>query len=162
MMETLLPLAETIAARLTAREETIAIAESSTGGLISAALLAVPGASAYFLGGAVIYTAAARAALIDVTADDMKSLGLRPSTESYAALLASRIRERHSATWGLGETGAAGPSGNRYGDNAGHTCIAISGATERAVTIETGDADRQKNMRAFARHALEMLAEAIR
>ena len=130
--------------------------------MISAALLAVPGASAYFLGGAVIYTAAARAALIDVSPDDMKALGLRPSTESYAALLASRIRERHNATWGLGETGAAGPSGNRYGDKAGHTCIAIVGGTARAITIETGDADRQKNMRAFARHALEMFADAIR
>ncbi len=161
-MESLLPVAETIAARLTARKETVAIAESSTGGLIAAALLAVPGASAYFLGGAVIYTAAARAALIDVSPDDMKALGLRPSTESYAALIASRIRERHTATWGLGETGAAGPSGNRYGDKAGHTCIAIAGPAARAVTIETGDADRQKNMRAFARHALAMLADAIR
>ena len=129
--------------------------------MISAALLAVPGASAYFLGGAVIYTAAARAALIDVSPDDMKALGLRPSTESYATLLASRIRERHNATWGLGETGAAGPSGNRYGDQAGHTCIAIMGGTARAITIETGDADRQKNMRVFARHALEMFADAI-
>lgn len=161
-MESLLPLAETIAARLTARNETIAIAESSTGGLISAALLAVPGASAYFLGGAVIYTAAARAALIDVSPDDMKALGLRPSTEPYATLLAARIRERHNATWGLGETGAAGPSGNRYGDKAGHTCIAIAGVTARAITIETGDADRQKNMRVFAQRALEMFAESIR
>jgi len=134
-MDSLLPLAQTIATRLTGRRETIAVAESSTGGLISAALLAVPGASAYFLGGAVIYTAAARAALINVTADDMKALALRPSTEPYALLLATRIRERHGAAWGLGETGAAGPSGNRYGDNAGHTCIAIAGAGERTVTI---------------------------
>ncbi len=161
-MNDLLPLAETIAARLAARRQTVAIAESSTGGLISAALLAVPGASAYFLGGAVIYTAVSRAALIGVTADDMKALGLRPSTEPYAALLASRIRERHNATWGLGETGAAGPSGNRYGDKAGHSCIAIAGHTERALTIETGEADRQANMRAFAKHALSMLVDATR
>ena len=161
-MKDLLPLAETIAARLAARRETVAIAESSTGGLISAALLAVPGASAYFLGGAVIYTVAARAALIGVTADDMKNLGLRPSTEPYAALLASRIRERHNASWGLGETGAAGPSGNRYGDKPGHTCIAIAGGSERAITIETGESDRQANMRAFAKRALESLADAIR
>jgi nicotinamide-nucleotide amidase len=161
-MENLLPLAQTIATRLAARRETIAIAESSTGGLISAALLAVPGASAYFLGGAVIYTVAARAALINVSADDMKALGLRPSTEPYALLLATRIRERHGATWGLGETGAAGPTGNRYGDKAGHTCIALAGPGERAITIETGEADRQANMRAFAKHALELLAESIR
>jgi nicotinamide-nucleotide amidase len=161
-MQSLLPLAEEIAARLIARKETVAIAESSTGGLISAALLAVPGASAYFLGGAVIYTAAARAALINLTAEDMKDLGLRPSTEAYAALLASRIRERHNASWGLGETGATGPTGNRYGDKAGHTCIAIAGVSQRAITIETGVAGRQDNMRAFARHALESLANAIR
>ncbi len=161
-MQSLLPLAETIAARLVARKETIAIAESSTGGLISAALLAVPGASAYFLGGAVIYTAAARAALIDVSPDDMKALGLRPSTEAYASLLATRIRERHNASFGLGETGATGPSGNRYGDKAGHTCIAIAGVSQRAITIETGNADRTANMRAFARQALELLADAVR
>ena len=161
-MHDLLPLAETVAARLAARRETVAIAESSTGGLISAALLALPGASAYFLGGAVIYTAASRAALLDVTPDDMKALDLRPATEAYAALLATRIRERHTATWGLGETGAAGPSGNRYGDNPGHSCIAIAGATGRAVTIETGMSERQANMRAFAKHALELLAAAIR
>lgn len=161
-MESLIPLAEAVAAQLAARRETIAVAESSTGGLIAAALLAVPGASAYFLGGAVIYTAAARAALVNVTPDDMKALGLRPSTEPYALLLATRIRERHSASWGLGETGAAGPSGNRYGDNAGHTCIAIAGAGERLVTIETGEADRQANMRVFAKHALELLADAMK
>ena len=161
-MQTLLPLAEIVAARLTARRETVAIAESSTGGLISAALLAVPGASAYFLGGAVIYTAAARSALINITADDMKALALRPSTEAYALLLATRIRERHSASWGLGETGATGPSGNRYGDKAGHSCIALAGPSERAVTIETGETGRQANMRAFAKYALDSLAEAIR
>jgi nicotinamide mononucleotide (NMN) deamidase PncC len=122
----------------------------------------VPGASAYFLGGAVIYTVASRTALIGVTPDDMKSLGLRPSTEGYAALLAARIRERHDATFGLGETGAAGPTGNRYGDKAGHTCIAVAGTTGRAVTIETGDDDRQRNMRAFAQRALELLADVIR
>ena len=101
-------------------------------------------------------------ALIDVTPDDMKALGLRPSTEAYASLLATRIRERHNASFGLGETGATGPTGNRYGDKAGHTCIAIAGAKNRAITIETGAADRQANMRAFARHALELLAETIR
>ena len=161
-MKDLLPLAETIAARLIARRKSIAIAKSSTGGLISAALLAVPGASAYFLGGAVIYTAAARAALIDIAPEDMTALGLRPSTEGYASLLAERIRGKHGAVWGLGETGATGPTGNKYGDKAGHTCIALAGPLARAVTIATGETDRQTNMRAFARHALEMLAQAIR
>jgi nicotinamide-nucleotide amidase len=158
-METLLPLAQRIAARLAERRETIAVAEGSAGGLISASLLAVPGASAYFLGGAVVYTAAARAALLAIGAADMA--GLRPASEPYAALLALRVRERLGATWSLAETGAAGPTGNRYGDPAGHTCIAVAGPAERALTLRTESTDRQANMRAFAERALELLAETI-
>jgi nicotinamide-nucleotide amidase len=158
-MKTLLPLAETIAQRLIARRETIAVAESSTGGLVAAALLAVPGASAYFLGGAVIYTKTARAALLGIGDADMQ--GFRPATETYALLLASRMRERHGAVWGLGETGATGPTGNRYGDPAGHTCIGIAGPVECAVTLRTGDAERLSNMDAFAKRALELLVEVI-
>jgi PncC family amidohydrolase len=158
-MNTLLPLAETLALRLIERHETIAVAESSTGGLISAALLAVPGASAYFLGGAVGYTKAARSALLGIHDADMK--GLRPSTEAYALLLARRTRERHGATWGVGETGAAGPSGNRYGDPAGHSCIAIAGPAERAVTLRTGSDNRVANMDAFAKRAFELLGDVF-
>ena len=108
-MDRLLPLAEKIAARLIERKETVAVAEGSAGGLISAALLAVPGASAYFVGGAVVYTGAARSAFTDISLDDMK--GLRPASEPYAALLAQRIRERLNTTWALAEAGAAGPIG---------------------------------------------------
>jgi nicotinamide-nucleotide amidase len=158
-MKALLPLAETIAKRLIARRETIAVAESSTGGLIAAALLAVPGASAYFLGGAVVYTKSARAALLDIGDAEME--GLRAATETYALLIAERMRERHGATWGLGETGATGPTGNRYGDPAGHTCIAVAGPTERAITLRTGSAERLANMEAFAKRALELLVEVI-
>ncbi len=158
-MQTLLPLAESIARTLKARGETIAVAESSAGGLIAAALLAVPGASAYFLGGAVVYTRQARGALVGITDAEMK--GLRSSSEPYAALLARTQRHRHGATWGLAETGAAGPSGNRYGDAAGHTCIAISGSIERMLTLETGHGDRIANMRAFGVKALETLAEVL-
>lgn len=159
-MDSLLPLADQIGARLKARRETIAIAESSTGGLISAALLSVPGASAYFLGGAVVYTRQARSALVGITEADMN--GMRAASEPYAALLARTIRERHGAVWGLSETGATGPTGNRYGDPAGHTCIGLSGPAERALTLRTGSADRQANMRAFATRALEELLAALR
>lgn len=157
-MQTLLPLAEKIAARLIARQEKIAVAEGSAGGLISAALLAVPGASAYYLGGAVVYTIAARR-LIGISDADMK--GIRAASEPYALLLARRVRDRHEATWGLSETGASGPTGNRYGDPAGHTCIGIVGPSECAITLRTGSADRHANMRAFSRRALELLAETI-
>ncbi len=156
----LLPLAESIAAQLKARGETIAVAESSTGGLISAALLAVPGASAYFLGGAVAYTRQAKQLLLAI---DDETLGqFRSATEPHALLLARQVRAQFAATWGLAETGATGPSGNRYGDPAGHTCLAIAGSSERSFTLETGSADRVANMRVFAATALELLAGALK
>jgi PncC family amidohydrolase len=158
-VKTLLPLAEKIAERLIAGKQTIAIAESSTGGLVAAALLAVPGASAYFVGGAVVYTKASRAALLGI--GDAEMQGMRPATEQYSLLIARRVRERHGATWGFGETGAAGPSGNRYGDPAGHTCMAIAGPIERAITLQTGSADRLANMDMFTERALALLVETI-
>jgi nicotinamide-nucleotide amidase len=158
-MKTLLPLAETIAQRLIARHETIAVAESSTGGLIAAALLAVPGASAYFLGGAVVYTKSARAALLGF--GDAEIAGMRAATEAYALFIARRVRDRHGAVWGVGETGATGPTGNRYGDPAGHSCMAVVGPAERAITLRTGSAERFDNMEAFAKRALELLVELV-
>ena len=159
-MQTLIPLAEKIAARLKQRGETVAVSESSTGGLISAALLAVPGASAYFLGGAVVYTARARRALLGI--DEAAMAGMRSASEPYAQLAARTVRERHRATWGLAETGASGPTGNRYGDAAGHSCIAIAGPTERALTIETGSTDRRANMQTFAVTALQEFLATLR
>src|ERR1700675_4905856 len=163
-METLLPRAERVAVLLKKRRETIAVAESSTGGLVAAALLAVPGASAYFLGGAVVYTKTSRAALLGI--GDAEMQGLRPATEAYALLLARRGRARDRAAWGFGATGATGRSGNRYGDPAGHTCIAVAGTfegglAEHAITLRTGSAERLANMDAFAKRALELLVEVI-
>ena len=158
-MHELLPLAEQVGQRLKARKETVSIAESSTGGLLSAVLLAVPGASAYFLGGAVVYTAKARVLLMDLPRESVA--GMRSASETYAQLLARTARERFSATWGLSETGAAGPTGNPYGDAAGHSCIALSGPLEHAITLETAQTDRVANMRAFTKAALELLLGAV-
>jgi PncC family amidohydrolase len=155
MTEELMALAARAGERLKQRGETICIAESSSGGLISAALLSVPGASAYFLGGGIIYTAKARAVLMDLPRASVA--GMRSASEPYALLLARTARERLAATWGLSETGAAGPTGNPYGDAAGHTCIAISGPGEEAITLETARADRLANMDAFAAGALNLL-----
>lgn len=141
------------------RVETVAVSESSTGGLISAALLSVPGASGYFLGGGVIYTGAARSALLELPAD--LPAETRSASEPYAALCARRIREKLGASWGLAETGASGPTGNRYGDAAGHCCLAVSGPVERVKTLETGSDNREANMWLFAQSALDLLAEAI-
>jgi nicotinamide-nucleotide amidase len=155
----LLPVAETIAALLKARKETIAISESSAGGLVSAALVAQPGASAFYVGGAVVYTLAARRTLLALPDEAVK--GVRSSTEAYARIAARAIRERLGTTWGLAESGASGPTGNPYGDPPGHTCVAVSGPVERSLTLETGSADRGTNMTRFSAQTLELLLSVL-
>ena len=158
-MKDLIPIAEQIATRLIAQRQTIAVSESSTGGLISAALLAVPGASAYFLGGAVVYTREARRVLMDITDSDM--VGMRSASEPYAQLLANRLCGRFACNWGLSETGATGPKGNRYGDAAGHSCMAVAGPRQAVMTLETGSTDRFGNMHTFAKTALTFLLKNL-
>jgi PncC family amidohydrolase len=158
-MDRLLTVAARAGALLKARGETIAVAESSTGGLVAAALLAVPGASAYFLGGCVVYTRDARTALLGIPFAALKATA--PASEQMAALLAEGARQRLGATWALGEAGAAGPSGNRYGHAAGHGVFAVAGPLARTAAIETGRADRLDNMRVFGATLLGMLVEAL-
>jgi len=153
-------IAEGLGEALKAAGQTVAVAESSSGGLVSAALLAVPGASKYYLGGAVVYTPKARVMLMEIPKAALE--GMRSASEPYALLLARTARERFGATWGVSETGAAGPTGNPYGDAPGHTCVAVSGPVEHVITIETGSDDRSANMRAFAAAALELLDRAVR
>lgn len=152
-------LAARVAGRLVARGETLAVSESSAGGLISAALLAQPGASRFFLAGAVVYTVTAREALLGITRADMA--GIRSASEPYATLLARTLRARTGAGWALSETGAAGPTGNSYGDPAGHACLAVAGPVEQVTTLRTGSADRAANMTAFAAAALALLEDAL-
>jgi len=158
-MKDLVAIAEQIAVKLVARKQTIAVAESSTGGLIAASLLAVPGASAYFLGSAVVYTRDARRILMDIPDEAMK--GIRSASEPYAQLLANQIRDRFSSDWGLSETGATGPTGNRYGDAAGHSCMAVAGKVSSVMTLETGSTDRLANMHVFASTALNLLLQNL-
>jgi nicotinamide-nucleotide amidase len=159
-VESLAALGGTVGKLLEERRETLAVAESSAGGLINAAFVAVPGASAYYLGGGIVYTATGRLALMGISAQDMAHT--RSATEAFAQLLAARVRANLGATWGLSETGASGPTGNRYGDAAGHACLAVSGPVEAVITLETGSADREANMWVFARHAIELLESCIR
>ena len=163
MLQDLLPQAERIAAKLKARGETISVAESSTAGMVSAALLAVPGASAYFIGGAVVYTRASRTELLRVTEEEFAAMtGITPSTEPYALLFARKIMERLGTTWSVGETGTAGPTGSRYGHAAGHSCVAVIGPKgHRSLTVETGKDDRVDNMRAFSIAALDLLEQCL-
>lgn len=158
-IEQLFEQARALAALLTARQHTVAVAESSSGGLISAALLAVPGASAYYLGGGVIYTRRARHRLLNLTREDV--VGLKSASEPYAAVLAETVRARFRATWGLSETGASGPAGNPYGDAAGHCCFAAAGTATVADTLETQQDGRLGNMIAFAGAALALLERQI-
>lgn len=158
-MERLRSIATRVGELLKARGETVAVAESSTGGLISAALLAVPGASAFYMGGGVLYTARARHRLLGLGREDVE--GMRSASLPYAMLLARTVRVRLDVDWGIAETGASGPSGNPYGDAAGHTCLAVSGSGELERTLETGSSDRYKNMLVFAEAALALLEQAL-
>lgn len=158
-MRILTPMATAVAEKLKVRGETIAVSESSTGGLISASLLSIPGASQYFMGGGVIYTATSRTQLLGIDIDNYP--GMRSASPDYAALGAATIRESHGTTWGLAETGATGPTGNRYGDAAGHSCIAVAGPNPQALTIETGQSDREGNMWRFTEEALALLFKAL-
>ena len=158
-MKELVVSAQRVGRLLAERSETVALAESSAGGLITAALLAVPGASAYCLGGVVIYTGRAWRALRDF--DEALLGGFRSATEGNALARARLVRDRFGASWGVGETGATGPAGNRYGDPAGHACLAVSGPLERVITLRTGSSDRLANMHAFAAAALQLLESAL-
>jgi PncC family amidohydrolase len=149
-----------IAKILIERGETVAVGESSAGGLISASLLAVSGASKYFMGGGVIYTHRARKRLVKIDFKDHP--GVRSSSEPYASLLAGSVRELLTATWGLAESGAAGPTGNSYGDDAGHTCVAVAGPVTDVRTIETASSDREANMWAFTDDALDLLIDCLK
>jgi nicotinamide-nucleotide amidase len=151
--------AAAVGARLKERRETVAVAESSAGGLISAALLAVPGASAYFVAGGVVYTGASKQTLMGVSDEAMAAA--RAATEAHALYLAEAARARLKSDWGIGETGAAGPSGNRYGDPPGHSCVGVAGPIRRTATVESGSADRAANMIAFAVAALDLLAACV-
>lgn len=153
-MQTLIPIAMRIAARLIERGESVAVSESSSGGLVSAALLAVPKASIWYQGASITYTPNVARGLLGITRETMPT-GVRSSTEPYALFMAGVIRERLRGSWGLCETGAAGPEGNSYGDAAGHTCVGIVGPVVASFTLETGKSDRAENMMAFARFALE-------
>lgn len=155
----LAPLAERASAALRSRSETVGVAEGSAGGLISAALLAIPGASEYYAGGAVVYTAAAgRAFMAGAVAPPA---GLRGATEPFATYLAQSVAMRLGATWGIGEGGAAGPSPNPYGDPAGHAWVAVAGPQDVSRHVLTGSDGRADNMFAFAAAALGLFVEVL-
>ena len=148
-----------VAEILKAREQTVAVAESSTGGLISASLLAVPGASAYYLGGSVIYTMRARRELLGI--DKATLNAQQPLTADYVVLCAETMRQRMRADWGLAELGATGPAGTPYGHPPGICVLAVVGPVTLTRHIETGHGDRERNMELFTQAAFELLTAAL-
>ena len=151
--------ARAVAELLKARKETIAVAESSTGGVISASLLAIPGASAYYLGGTVIYTIKARNELLGLTKEALKAQ--TPLSEAYVSLCARTNRDKLGATWGIAELGATGPAGTQYGHPPGICVLAVEGPVSLTLRIENGRADREANMWEFAHAGLELLHRAL-
>ena len=149
-----------VAAVLIHSKATVCVAESYAGGLICSSLLAVPGESSYFVGGGVIYTGGARRAFLPDPGESL--LGIRSASEPYARWLAETVSGHLGTTWALAETGAAGPTGNSYGDKAGHSCFAVFGPRQNVLTIETSVQDRQDNMWRFAQAGLKLLLETIK
>ena len=158
-MNSLFSIAEPLAELLKEREQTVAISESAAGGLIAASLLSVEGASSYFLGGTTVYTQIARRELLQL---NQNHVTMRGGSESYALITAKAIRDKMASDWGLGESGAAGPFGNRYGDAAGHVALGVVGPVKASRTLETGNADREKNMWSFCSAAIEFFYETIK
>ncbi len=152
--------AASVGALLKKKGQNIAVSESSCGGLLSACLVSIPGASAYYVGGSVVYTRAAQKGLLQVPDEAMANM--RASTEEYAMLNARTLKAALGTTWALSETGASGPTGNRYGDASGHACIAVVGPVEKVITVETGSTDREANMWEFAKEAFNLLEQCVR
>jgi PncC family amidohydrolase len=158
-MSSLLKMGSPVGELLKQRGQTVAVSESAAGGLVSAALLSVPGASGYYLGGASVYTQTARRGLLRFSDVEAQQRG---STEEYATLVAATMRDLLGADWTIGESGAAGPSGNRYGDPAGYVALAVVGPVTATRIVQTGSDGREENMWAFAQAALDLLYETVK
>ena len=153
-------LAAQVGQALTDRKQSVAVGESSAGGLISSTLLSVPGASAFYMGGAVVYTGWSQGLLFE---RGELPPGTRGATEAFACALALNAASRMSSDWGLAETGATGPHGNPYGDPAGHAWVAVRrpDRTTVARNVTTNSNDRVANMHAFTAAALGLLLSEL-
>lgn len=148
-----------IHARLRRRKLTVAAAESCTGGLLAAVLTAHAGSSAYFTGGAVVYSNEAKTILADVAPDLIHGHGAVSSV--VAGALARGARERLRAKIGLGITGIAGPGGATPGKKVGLTYVAVDSDEYSAVKKYDWPYDREGNRLASVGAALDLLAKAI-
>ncbi len=152
-------LANEIASLLTERAETVCVADGTTGGLVSAALLSVAGASRYFAGGGVLYTLNSRIQLAG--ADPKLFIDYRGTTAEMLAAVAEALRQRLDATWCIAESGLAGPTGGRSGAPPGRTTLAVAGPIQRTEVVDTGLADREANMVEFTTLTLRFLRDTL-
>ncbi len=153
-------LVKNIAAILNAANETLSVAESSAGGLISACLLSIPGASSFFVGSSVLYSYQIRKEIVGMGKEEHKIYG--GSTPELILEIARRFREKIGSNWVVGEGGAAGPSKSPYGHNAGYTALAVAGPMDRAKSIETGKSDRIENMSEFTTALLSFFLDVLK
>lgn len=161
MLDRLARIGAEAGALLKERGQTVAVVDGSTGGLISAGLLAVAGASAFYLGGGVIYTVKGRRIVLDHPPGSLR--GMTSATEDYALAQARLIRARYGADWGIAETGASGGSAHPLGVASGTSAIGVAGphGVEAALRVVTESDDRLANMQAFAEHALALLRDTL-
>ncbi len=147
MLDHLSSLAAPTAAKLIERRQTIAVADGSTGGLISAGLSAIPGATMFFRGGGTLYSLQGRSILFGLEPGAFD--GLSGVTEPYTLLQANSIRARFEADWGVAESGSAGPAVHPHGADPGVSCIAVVGpGVSLTRMVRTGSNSRLDNMEA--------------
>ena len=161
-MNNIVKLSSEIANLLKKNKQTVSVIESSSGGLISSALLSQKGASSYYMGGQVIYTLQSIKAITGLRMRELKEKNIRSSSEPFALLIAQKACGLYETDWAIGESGAAGPTGNGYGDPAGYTCFAVAGKQERTSHIYTNSKIRIENMEAFTKAALEQFFEILK
>ena len=151
-------LEEVVFALLRERGQTLATAESCTGGLLGKRLTDLPGVSAVYKGGAVVYTAESKTQILGVPAALIEENGV--VSRSVALALAQNVRERFSADYGLGVTGLAGPDGDGV-HPVGTVFVALAapeGSFVRALQLGSG---RERVRTSAAHHAFDMLRRCL-
>ncbi|KAL8823958.1 MAG: hypothetical protein Q9191_005413 [Dirinaria sp. TL-2023a] len=157
------PLLSEISSLLKQRKETVSIAETASGGLISASLLSTPGASAFYKGGLTLYTLESRVAFAGWTQEDIEKY--KGPTPGVVAGLAENVRSKLGSTYTVCESGTAGPTGGSTRNRTpGYVALAVAaeqGTFTREVETARGG-DREANMVAFATEGLQLLREVIK
>lgn len=147
-----------LAASLTRAGESVAIAETSAGGLIAAELLAQSGASKFFRGGVVVYSKHSKQAVLGLDPDSSQPT----STEPHALELAAAVREKLGSDWGVGETGVAGPSANSRGIAPGVCAIGVVGPDGVSVSTTLWPSDDLSAADAYGQPAAVPRDQAMR